>query len=181
MIAVALHHALRALLDGLVELRVFGHGAVTVAHAMAFYVGLVDNIYTIDIAQLIPLRIIGIMARAHCVDIEALHLGDIADHLLSGHVVAAVGAEFVAVYAFEKHRFTVYKQITAGDLYRAEAHVGIKAFGNLAAGAVGREPKVIERGRLGRPERRVFYSKRQGDLAALGLGLSTKHCFAVAH
>ncbi len=64
MIAVALHHALRALLDGLVELRVFGHGAVTVAHAMAFYVGLVDNIYTIDIAQLIPLRIIGIMAPA---------------------------------------------------------------------------------------------------------------------
>ncbi len=152
VVAVALDHAAHTLADSFVELRVLCHGAVAVAHAVTLAVGLVDHINAILVAKLIPLRVIGIVARAHGIDVELLHDGQVALHLLACHDIAAIGAELVAVDALEQHGAAVDQQLAACYLDSAETEGDGGGLGHGAVGVVRRHVEVVEIGGLGAPQ-----------------------------
>ena len=150
VVAVALHHArdaleMRRFVGGILGKRLF-----VVTHAVRFDVGFVDHVKAVAVAEVVPARIVGVVARAHGVDIEPLHDFDIADHLLLGDHITAVGVHFVAVRAFDEHRTSVDQQLSAGDANVAEADVELRALGDRFPVRRGDLHAVEPRG-LGRP------------------------------
>ncbi len=88
---------------------------------MALYVRLVDHVYAIFVAEIIPDRVVGIMRRAHCVEVELLHEFDIFHHGFGGDSVAPYIFMFVSVDAFQEHRNSVDNYLPILYLYLAES------------------------------------------------------------
>ena len=180
VVAVALDHAAVALQVRLGEGRNARQRELLVAHAVRLDVGLVDDIDAVAVAELVPLRVVGIVRRAHGVDVELLHDADILQHPLAAHDVPRQRVDLVAVDALDEHGLSVDEQLSAADLRRAEADRAGHGLGGLAAVA-DRDFERIEVGRLGRPLGGVLHGEhvrrtaplrpqlRRGDLAAGGI------------
>ncbi len=123
VVEVALHIALVAFKVCLSEQRHFGECAFAVAHAVGFEVGFRNHIYAVFVAEVVPQVVVRIVACAHCVDVELLHQFDVLHHAFGRNNIAAVGVKLVAVGAFEQHRFAVYQNLRAFQLYFAESHI----------------------------------------------------------
>ncbi|OPZ99818.1 MAG: hypothetical protein BWY71_00900 [Planctomycetes bacterium ADurb.Bin412] len=80
MIFVPLDHPLGAVQMGFEPAAVLGQRFRPIAHPVRFNIGLVDDIQSMPVAQLIPLRTIRVMARANRVDIILFHQPDISNH-----------------------------------------------------------------------------------------------------
>ena len=93
-----------------------------VAKAVAFLVGLGGDIETIFVAEVIPARIVGIVAGTHCIDVQAFHDLNILDHAVERDDISAVGIHFVAVSTFDEHGLSVDEELTVLDFYLAESH-----------------------------------------------------------
>ena len=94
---------------------------VVVEVAVRLDVGLVDDVESVAVAEIVPDGGVGVVTRADGIDVEAFHLADVADHLLAGHVITRVGLHFVPVDAFDEDRFAVDQQLPAADLDLAES------------------------------------------------------------
>ena len=74
---------------------------------MAFDVGFVYHIHTVDVTQLIPARVVGIVRSAHAVDVVLFHQFQVAYHGGFVHYMAVVRIVLVAVYAFDIDRLPI--------------------------------------------------------------------------
>ena len=83
--------------DGVFDPRVF---VELVPGAVAFQVGLGDEVDAVLVAEFVPARIIRIVAGAHMVAVGLFDEEDVADHLLFGDGVAGRWPVLVAVDAF---------------------------------------------------------------------------------
>ena len=109
VVVVAQHHAAVA-----VEVR-GGEGGVAgevlrlvaVVVAVRFDVGFVHDVETVFVAEVVPQRRVGVVARAHGVHVEAFHLADVAHHLFARDIITRVRLHFVPVDAFDEDRFAV--------------------------------------------------------------------------
>ena len=89
---------------------------------MALLIGLGNNIQSVFIAQLIPPRIIGIMARSNGIDVELLHDFNVLNHALKGHNIAAIGIHLVSIGTFDEHRLAINQQLPVFDFHLAEPY-----------------------------------------------------------
>ena len=96
---------------GFLEKGILRQGGGAVAHSVRLYVGFVYHVKAVAVAELIPARVVGIVAGAYCVDTQLLHYADVAQHLLRSHAVGAVGAHFVTVHALDEYRLPVHQQL----------------------------------------------------------------------
>ena len=153
---------------------------------MALDIALVLEVDAVFIAQIIPVRIVGIMRIAHVIDIAPLHEHYVGHHARPGHSVAHLGRCLVAVDALELDGAPVDVEIAAldaelvvlgggvSDLHLAESRVGGCRLDDLAA--LVRKPRhedISPRG-FGRPrlhaghcvahgERRVLAAEQRSD------------------
>ena len=125
MVELHLDIVLVALEDLLGESRLRGRCRLVfaVAEGMALLVGLSGDVEAILIAQIIPARVVWIVAGAHGVDVEPFHDLDVLDHALRRDDVAAVGIHLVAVGTFDVHGLAVDEELGVLDLYLAEAYL----------------------------------------------------------
>lgn len=123
MVEVLADVVLVALKDRLGEVGLAGFGVILVPETVALLVGFGHDIESVSVAKVIPQRIIGIVAGAHRIDVEALHHLDVLYHPLFGEQIAAVGVGLVAVDTLDEHGLAVDKQLAALDFHAAEANV----------------------------------------------------------
>ena len=124
---------------------------VAVVVAVRLDVGFVHDVKPVLVAEVVPQRRVRVVARAHGIYVEPLHLADVAHHLPACDIITRVGLHFVPVDAFDEDRLAVYEQLSAADLDFAEPHAESCGFGHRTVGgeSLGRE-RVEVRG-LGAP------------------------------
>ena len=166
MVLVAQHHAPVALHVRLCISRHLGQRVFVVAHAVRLDVGLVHDIDAVAVAQLVPLRVVGIVARAYGVDIHLFHDADVLDHPFAAYHIAADGIHLVAVGALDQHGLPVHEQLCVPDLHGTEAHGLRHGLGHAPAVRHGDLERIEVRG-LGRPFGRVGDLE---DIPALAAG-----------
>lgn len=170
VVVIAQHHAAVAVEvrggEGGVAGQVFRLIAVVVA--VRLDVGLVHDIETVLVAEVVPQRRVGIMARAHGVHVEPLHLADVAHHLLAGYVIARVRLYFVAVDAFDQDGFAVDEQLSAADFDLAESDAEGSGLGYGAVGGQGFGRERVEVRGLGAPLLRGGDLERRFGCVAAG-------------
>ncbi len=156
MVLVALHHADRSVEERVRPRRVRRQRPVgVVLHPVRFDVGLVDDVEPVLVGQLVPARIVGVVAGAHGVDVEPLHQLDVAQHVLLADDVAGARLVLVAVDALDGDRDAVHQQLPVLQLHPPEPHPGRQHLRDCARGIGEREGERVEAGRLGRPLVRV--------------------------
>ena len=150
VVEIPLHHSLIPLEVGLSVSGVLGQGLLTVAHTVGLYIGLVYHIEAVAVAEVIPAGVVGIVACAHCIDVEALHYLNVADHLLLCHQIPAAGADLMTVDTLDKDGLTVDQELTAADLHLAETYID-RGLLRHTLGSGHHSVQTVERGGLGRP------------------------------
>ena len=120
MVEIAADVALVALDVRFQERGIAGQGLVAIAHTVRLDVRFGHHIDAVFVAELIPVRVVGIMAGTHGVHVELLHQPDILFHPLVRYHIAAVGIEFVPVHALDENALAVDQQVGALDLHLAE-------------------------------------------------------------
>ena len=97
---IALHNLLG-------KLRLLGLGRIFVTESVALLVGLSTDIEPVLIAEVVPLRVIGIVAGTHGINVETFHNLDIFNHPIPTYYISAVGIHLVSVGSFDKYGLTV--------------------------------------------------------------------------
>ena len=183
MVELHAHVVLVALQDGLGKHRLVGRSRVgVIVEAMALLIGLGKDIQTVLVTQVIPLRVVRIVAGAHSVDVHALHLLDVGNHALTRHDIATIGIHLVAVGTLDVDGLAVDEQLTVLDVHTAETHFycGRLAFRFFVCWGK-RGNKAVEVGRLGCPAMggrygpAVFASRRHGYFVTLGIKEMVTH------
>ena len=82
VVAVTAHHPLDTVRYLLVVQRILCDRTLAVAESVSLVVSLVDDVETIFVTQLVPVRIVRVVAGAHRVDVQLLHYTDVAEHVL---------------------------------------------------------------------------------------------------
>ena len=100
---------------GCLELGHVRQGGVAVVVFVAFEVGLIFQIDAILVAEVVPVRIIGIVRVAHVVDVAALHQHDFLFHLLHRDGVARSRIDFLTVHALQLHRLSINIIVASGQ------------------------------------------------------------------
>ena len=111
MVEVALHVAPVAFYVGLLIVVTFGKCVFAVAHAVGLYVGFCHHIYTIAVAEGVPVVVVGIVAGAHSVEVELLHYLYVLQHAFARHYITSVGVKLVTVCSLYEDRLSVDKQL----------------------------------------------------------------------
>jgi len=84
---------------------------------VGFNVGLAHNVEAVLVAQIVETRIVGIVARAHGVDVELLHQLHIATHFIHRNGFSVLRTVVVAVHAHHFHRLTIHQEHIAIDFH----------------------------------------------------------------
>ena len=121
MVAESLHHTHVALDVTLLVVLAVGERLLAVAVAVRLHVRFADDHDTLAVAEIVPLRVVRIMAGAHRVHVETLHEPDVLEHSFAGHGISAFRLHFVAVDALEKNALAVEIDDGILDLDTAEA------------------------------------------------------------
>ena len=122
MIVVGKYVVLVALHDGLGKERSCRGSIVAITKSVTLLIGFCTHVYSILIAEVIPLWVVGIVGCAHGVDIELLHAHNVLNHTLTTHHIAAIGVELVAVHTLDEYRLTVDEQLAVAYLHTSETY-----------------------------------------------------------
>ena len=138
------HHLHIACNMGVAELLDVRCRLLAIVVFVALDVGLVLQVDAILVAQVVPVRRIGVVAVAHVVDVAALHKEHLFLHLLARYVVASLRIVLVAVYTLHLDRLSVEIVVASGksklvlvgrsvlNLNLAEAHNGRECLDDVA-------------------------------------------------
>ena len=121
MVAEGLHHAHIALDVALLVILAVGERLLAVAVSVRLHVRLADDHDAFAVAEIVPHRIVRIVACAHRVHVEALHEPDILEHPFARYGVTSLGLHLVAVDALEKNALAVEIDDRILDFDAAEA------------------------------------------------------------
>ena len=97
MVEMRRHVVLIALENLLGEGRFLGLGIVAILETVTFLIGLSRDVKPVFVAKVVPNRVVGIVARAHGVDVQSFHNLNVLNHPLTRHDIATVGVDFVAI------------------------------------------------------------------------------------
>ena len=117
VVPVARHHPQPTLQEGgFPRSNVAGVGEVVLevrVEAVSFDVGLVYHHETVQVAELVPPRVVGVVRAPHSVEVVALHLLDIPYHVLLPQSFPAARVVLDAVHAAQRQGLVVEKQNVA--------------------------------------------------------------------
>ena len=88
---------------------------------MTFDIRLGAEIYAVEVAEIVPKMMVGIMGGTHSVDVVTLHEPDVGDHIPKRYRPPGFGAGLMAVHAFELDLPPVDENGIADDLLLLEA------------------------------------------------------------
>ena len=91
-------------------------------HPVRLDVGLVHHVEAVLVGEFVPARHVGVVGRAHRVDVQLLHQADVLDHRRLVHHVRALGVVLVPVDAPQHDGLPVQRQDPVDDLDAPEAH-----------------------------------------------------------
>ena len=173
MIAVTIHHVVLAVNNRVRH--ILCNARVFVNHVgMDFEIRLIDNVNAVFIAQIIPVRTVRVMRRAHGVDVVLLHDADVCLHDLARHGVPVFGVRLVAVDAAQGNRLPVdsdevgvaraaLKPAACIRLVGHFAETYLTAFVDRFLAARLRQHQRVEIRVFGAPLARGFDNAAQGD------------------
>ena len=131
VVAVAAHHArTTGHPGGQVALVVTQAGVVGVA----LEVGLVDDVHTQLVAQVVERRVVGVVRGAHRGDVVPPHLHQVGAHVVDRDRLAAIGMVIVAVHAEDPDRPAIHQQLAVAHLDVPEADQLLGGLGDCAVG-----------------------------------------------
>ena len=131
VVLVALVHIADTRHRSLLEVSTLRQRLLAVALRVRLRIGLVNDIQTIVITQVVELRRIGIVAGAYGIDVVGLHQPDILLHTLFGNHVARSWVVLVAVHPADGHRHPVHLQLSVFDADVAETDGDCYFFDNI--------------------------------------------------
>jgi len=99
---------------------------------VAFHIGLVDQINTVAIAELVPQALVWIVAGSDCIQIMALHEADVPHHIFLGNGTAPLVVELMAVHTAEQDPLAVDVHDAVLHLEGPEANIPGNCFHNIA-------------------------------------------------
>ena len=117
------HIVLVALHDLLGKLRLLGSRIVAILETMALLVSLGNNIQSVLVAEIIPARIVRIMAGTNGIDVHALHHHDVLNHALLTYVVALIRIYLMTVGTLQENRLAIDQELLVLDLHLAETYL----------------------------------------------------------
>ena len=178
VIALLHHQALNAVDVGRLPCRVVGdQGDIAdILEAVALHIGLGDQHDAILVAQLVKARVVGVVGRAHRVDVVLLHELQVAAHAIEAHGAALVIVVIVAVDAMHLKVGAVEVDMIALDRHLGKALAMRDVLADLVT-VVDLKRKVIEEGSLGIPEVGIGHAAL--DMAVDALARS-HHVLAIA-
>ena len=178
MVALLHYQTLDAVNVGRLPCRVVGdQGDIAdILEAVALHIGLGDQHDAILVAQLVEARVVGVVGRAHRVDVVLLHELQVAAHAIEAHGAALVIVVIVAVDAMHLKVSAVEVDMIALDRHLGKPLAMRNVLADIVA-VVDLKRKVIEEGVLGVPEVGI------GN-AALGMAVDalarSDHALAIA-
>ena len=154
---------------------------------MDFEIRLIDNVNAVFIAQIIPVRTVRVMRRAHGVDVVLLHDADVCLHDLARHGVPVFGVRLVAVDAAQGNRLAVdsdevgvaraaLKPAACIRLVGHFAEAYLTAFVDRFLAARLRQHQRVEIRVFGTPLARGFDNAAQGDALRFACGKYRVRC-----
>ena len=152
MVDAALHVAFVALQMRLGVERILGQRLFAVTHAVRLDIGLGHDVESVLVAERVPAGVVGVVARAHGVDVVLLHDADVLQHAPLGDVIAVVGVHLMPVGALDQHRPAVDEQLPALDLHVAESDPERNDLDHFARRRAERRRQSVQHGRLGAPQ-----------------------------
>ena len=111
MVFVRLESPLIALKVSLLVLFNVRQAAVGVNQTVRLKIRLAHHIKAVAVTEFVPVRVVGIVAGAHCVHVHLLHNQHVLLHTPARNAVTIVGVEFVAVDAFDENRLAVHPNL----------------------------------------------------------------------
>ena len=150
------------------------HDGVAEPGSVAFLVGFVHHVHSVLVAELVPARVVGVVAGADQVYVGLFHQFQVLAHEFLGHGPAGAGMVFVAVHALQLNHLAVYLEEFAVNFNGAESGLVMEGLRALKCYC-----NVVQCGVFRGPEFRPVYVKRNchGQLRAAvqmrlcGLGL----------
>ncbi len=112
MILKSLYHPLIPFQMSFRKRRLLCQRTVPVPHAVRLNISLTNHIQPILITQIIPFRIIRIMAGTHSVQIILLHNPDILNHPFTGYHITGQRIHFMPVSTFKQHRLPIHPYLS---------------------------------------------------------------------
>jgi len=116
-----------------------------------FYVGFVDEVNAVFVTQLLPPFRLGIMARAHGIDVVLLHQEDILHHQLFGHYVARFRIVLLHVHPLEGYGHPVDQEKSPFDFHTPEADFCGDGFQEGPVCIAQGEGQLVKVGKFGTP------------------------------
>ena len=101
---------------------------------MTLLISFSRHIDTVFVAQIVPNGVVGIMAGANSVDVQAFHNLNILNHSLTAYHVAAIGVQFMAVSTLDENGLPVHEQLGILDFNLAETNLLGDNFNGLLFG-----------------------------------------------
>ncbi len=109
-----------------------GQRRFVITHAVRLEVGLGHQIEPVAVAERVPAGVVRVVARAHGVEIVLLEDAESSSIRSSETTYPPSGVHLVAVRSLDEHRLSVHQQLSALDLYLAEARVQGNGLDRLA-------------------------------------------------
>ncbi len=140
---------------------------LAITHAMRFEVCLSHYVEAIFVAEVVPTRIVRIVAGAHGIDVVLLHRANVLHHPFRTYHIASVRVHLVAVCALDKDGLSVHEKLGVLYLNFAETHTLLQALHHAIA-VFQVHTQSVEVGRFGCPLRRVVYAPFRVDVLREG-------------
>jgi hypothetical protein len=164
VVLVALGHARDPLEHGGVPARIFREAAKV---RVSFDVGLVEHVQAEAVADVVEVRVIRVVRRAHRVDVVPLHQHHVGLDRRARHRLAPAGVVIVAVDAFHEHGLPVHEQLVAAHLHPPEPDRERHGIHLVAVRVDQRDRQVVPVRRLRAPRRDAGHGQRGAGTPAL--------------
>ena len=88
---------------------------ITIIILVALNISLILKVQSVLVCQIVPIRIVAIVAVADMVDIALLHQEYFLLHLLTGNGMSTAGISLMTVYSLHLDRLVIHVEITSGQ------------------------------------------------------------------
>ena len=93
---------------------------LAITHTMTFEVRFCRQVNSIFITEVIPARIIRIVACTYSIDIQLFHYLNILNHTFYRHYIATIRIQLMTVNALDQDWLPIHQQLSFLDLHPAE-------------------------------------------------------------
>ena len=113
--------------------RILGKRQCSEPHTMTFQIRFRNHINAIFVAQVVPTRIVWIMACTDSIDVQFLSKLDVLNHPFHTHHIASIRVYLMTVHPFDKDRLAIDIHLFVLDFNLTETYILMNDFQYLSA------------------------------------------------